>query len=225
MIDPTLKNRLVGAAVLLALAVILLPMLFNGANEQALLMDTRIPVAPQVPSADSLLADPPSTVTATEAEIARAHELADAQSQVPPVALAPGLPPDMPVPDISAAEAAVAPSAVRPLPTPTPTPAVAPAAPVAAVPPPAPVADTRLASLAEAWDVQVAAVSTLDSANQLRGKLVAAGYKARVLAAGKLFRVVVGPELRRDDAVALRDKLAADTRFSKTRGMLVRYVP
>jgi DedD protein len=224
MMDPTLKNRLVGVVVLLLLAVVLLPMLLDGDNESGLLADTRLPVVPDVPSAESLLAEPPAIAPDVQAEIDAAHAPAEPES-VPPVAVAPGAPPDYdavvppPVAESMVTQATVAqkPPVVQPPPVAA-TPVVAAAAAPQA-------ADPRLASLADAWDVQVAALSTLEAANQLKGKLAAAGYKSRVLAAGKLFRVVVGPELRREDAVALRDKLAADNRFGKPSGLLVRYVP
>lgn len=210
MIDPALKNRLVGVAVLLVLAALLLPALFDGANETTLLADARMPVPPEVPAAETLLADAPAVLPQAEAEIDAAHAPAEPETQVAPVAVAPGT---LPAP--------VAPAAA--LPAPAKAPVVTPPAPVtqpvAAVP-----ADPRLASLAEAWEVQLAAVSTAESAEQLRARLVLAGYKARVVP-GKLFRVRAGPELRREDAIALRAKLAADARFSKLKGDLVRYVP
>lgn len=225
MIDSTLKNRLVGVAVLLVLAAVLLPVLFDGANEKALLADTRMPAPPEVPAAETLLAEPPSLVQQTEAEIAAEHALAEPEVQIPPVAVAPGAPPAVP------AVTSAAPSTVTPA-VPAPVPAAANksapvAAPVAVTPAPSAPAqvDPRLAKLADAWDVQLAAVSTPESAEQLRTKLVTAGYKARVIASGKLFRVVAGPELRREDALAMRDKLAGDARFSKLKAMLVRYVP
>lgn len=195
MMDPTLKNRLVGVLVLLLLAAVLLPLLFDGANEQSLLAETRMPVPPDVPQAEALLADPPATLPAAETEIAAAHAPAEPE----PAVLAP---PAVPQPAVAA-----------PVPVTTATQVA-----------PAPV-DARLAGLAEAWDVQVAAVSTAEAASQLRTRLAAAGYKARVQPAGVLFRILVGPELRKEDAASLRDKLAADGRIGKLNGRLVRYVP
>lgn len=219
MIDSTLKNRLVGVAVLLVLAAVLLPVLFDGANEKALLADTRMPAPPEVPAAETLLAEPPSVVQQTEAEIAAEHALAEAEVQIPPVAIAPGTPPALP-----AVTSTVTPAVSAPAPAASNSVAVA--VPAATTPVPGAVTpDPRLAKLADAWDVQLAAVSTPESAEQLRTKLVAAGFKARVIASGKLFRVVAGPELRREDAQATRDKLAGDARFSKLKAMLVRYVP
>lgn len=231
MIDPALKNRLVGVVVLLLIAVVLLPVLLDGDNQQALLADSRLPVAPDVPAAEGLLAEGPALAPGVEAEIAAAHAPAEPET-VPPVAVAPGAPPDYdinvpaPVAESTVTQATVGPVAPAPPAVAARPPVVPEAAPTAVASPTAvATADARLASLAEAWDVQVAALSTLESANALKAKLVAAGYKSRVLAAGKMFRVVVGPELRKDDAAALRDKLLADGRFGKSAGILVRYVP
>lgn len=98
--------------------------------------------------------------------------------------------------------------------------ALAPGAPDAA-----PVPEARLASLAEAWIVQVAALSTAEAAEKLRVKLAQAGYKAQIAPLGRLFRVTVGPELRKEDALAIRDRIATDARFGKPEGRVARYVP
>lgn len=200
--DQALKNRLVGVGVLMAIAVVVLPLLFDGANQQALLADTRMPPAPEVPEPASLLAEPPAQLPEAEEEITRDHVPAEPEPPAPvvaPVAVAPSVP------------AAAAP--------------VAPAATPAAAPPGVQAADPRLATLAEAWDVQVAAVSAADGADRLRAKLQQSGYKARIVQRDGRYKVVVGPVLRREDAEALRGKLAADARVGKPAGMLVRYVP
>lgn len=203
--DQTLKNRLVGVGVLLVLAAIVLPLVFDGANQDALRADTRLPPPPAVPEAEALLTAPAPELPMAEAELARDHVPAEpeAPAPLPPVAVAPG----------------TAPAAA---------PAAPPATPVAAAPTPAaaPVADPRLAGLAEAWDLQLAAVSAPDGAERLRNKLVAAGYKARVAKVGAFYKVLVGPELRREDAEKLRAKLAADARVGKPAdARLVRYIP
>ncbi len=197
--DQALKNRLVGVGVLMAIAVVVLPLLFDGANQQALLADTRMPPAPEVPEPAALLAEPPAQLPEAEEEITRDHVPAEPEPApvAPPVAVAPSVP---------AAPAPVAPAV---------TPAAA----------PAPAADPRLAALAEAWDVQVAAVSAADGAERLRAKLQQSGYKTRIVQRDGRYKVVVGPVLRREDAEALRGKLAADARVGKPAGMLVRYVP
>lgn len=204
-----MKKRLVGVAVLLLLAVIVLPLVLDGANEEALLADTRLPPPPAVPEADALLEAPPAELAAAEGGIARDHVPAEPEPEIAPV-----------IPPVAVAPASATPAATPAAPVATP---VAPAATVAAEP--APAADPRLAALAEAWDVQVAAVSSPDGAERLRGQLVKAGYKARVVRANGLNKVVVGPELRRSAAEKLRDRLAGDARVGKPKGMLVRYVP
>lgn len=198
--DQTLKNRLVGAAVLLALAFILLPLLFDGANQQALMSDLRMPAPPATPDAAALLDGGRSALAEAKEEVMREHASVEPEPEpVPPVAVAPS--PSEPVPSAAPAPATPAPAAT------------------------AAVADERLSRLAEAWDVQVAAGSSVEGAERLRAALAAAGYKARVRQDAAVYRVVVGPVLRREDAVALRAALAADARVGKPAGMLVRYIP
>lgn len=209
--DQTLKNRLVGAGVLLALAVILLPLLLDGANREALMGEMRMPPPPEVPQAQQLLQGEPSGLPAMREEVAQAH--APAEPEVAPTVESP-----------SAAEAQ--PSTESQPSTETQPPNDAPESGASAAPasPPA-VADKRLGNLAEAWDVQVAAGSSPEGAARLLSRLEAAGYKARVRHEGGIHRVVVGPLLRREDAQALRTALAADARVGKPQGVLVRYIP
>lgn len=201
--NQALKNRIVGVVVLMALAVIVLPLIFDGANEQTLLADTRMPPAPQVPDATTLLAERPAQLPEAEGEIAREHQAALPEvAVIPPVAVAP--------------EATTSASSDTP-----------PAAPAAASTPAVATvtADPRLAGLAQAWDVQVTAVAAPEGAERLRAKLVKAGYKARVHKVDGLFKVLVGPELRREDAQSLQRRLGADIRVGKPQTVLVRYVP
>lgn len=195
--DQTLKNRLVGAAVLLVLAVIVLPLLFDGANQQALMSDLRMPVPPEVPDAAALIDGGRSALAEAKNEVLREHAPVEPEPE-----------PAVPV--------AVAPSPAEPVPESSPAPAT---------PQPAAPADDRLAKLAEAWDVQVAAGSSAEGAERLRSALVAAGYKARVRRDAAIYRVVVGPVLRREDALALRSALSTDKRVGKPAGLLVRYIP
>lgn len=199
--DQTLKNRLVGAAVLLALAVVVLPLLFDGANQQALMSDLRMPPPPATPDAAALLDGGHSRLAEAKDEVLREHAPVEPEPEPEPEPIAP---------------VAVAPSPAEPVPaSPAPAATLQPAKP----------ADERLSQLAEAWDVQVAAGSSAEGAERLRNTLVAAGYKARVRRDAGIHRVVVGPVLRREDAVALRTALAADARVGKPAGLLVRYIP
>ncbi|MFP5383849.1 MAG: SPOR domain-containing protein, partial [Gammaproteobacteria bacterium] len=159
--------------------------------------DLRMPAPPEAPDAAALLDGGRPALAEAKEEVLREHAPVEPEPEpVPPVAVAPS--PAEPVPASSAPPATSQP-----------------AAPV----------DERLAKLAEAWDVQVAAGSSAEGAERLRSTLVAAGYKARVRRDAGIFRVVVGPVLRRDDAVALRTALAADARVGRPAGLLVRYIP
>lgn len=192
VVDQTLKTRLVGAVVLLGLAVIVLPLMLDGANEKALLADTRMPPAPDVPDAGVLLAEPPPQLPSAQAEVAQEHQPADPES-----GSAPGIVPPVVLDEVQAD----------------------------AVFPPVSEPDPRLQALANAWDVQVAAVLTVSNAERLREKLVSAGYRVRVRKVGNLHKVLVGPELRREDIEQVRDRLALDERVGRLQGVLVRYVP
>lgn len=182
---------------MLVLAVIVLPLLFDGANQQALMSDLRMPVPPEVPDAAALIDGGRSALAEAKNEVLREHAPVEPEPE-----------PAVPV--------AVAPSPAEPVPESSPAPAT---------PQPAAPADDRLAKLAEAWDVQVAAGSSAEGAERLRSALVAAGYKARVRRDAAIYRVVVGPVLRREDALALRSALSTDKRVGKPAGLLVRYIP
>lgn len=201
--DASFKNRLVGTIVILALAALVLPWLFDGANHEALLAESRLPPPPDVPAVETLLAVPPPETAAVTAEIDALH--AAATPEVPAIVIPPVVVTEPATPDRGE-----------------------PAAVGAAVPPSAEEV-ARLAALAEAWDVQVAAFSSPEGAHRLREALLAAGYKARVrdgAGGGRLQRVLVGPVLRRADAEALKEKLANDKQLGLGRdALLVRYVP
>lgn len=200
--DQNLKNRLVGAGVLLALAVIFLPLLFDGANQQALMGEMRLPTPPEVPQAQQLLeGGGASELPAMREEVRQAHAPASVEPEIAPTV---------------AEQAGAASDEAGAVATPAPV-APASAAPVQT--------DPRLANLAEAWDVQVAAGSSREGASRLLVRLETAGYKARIRHDGEIYRVVVGPVLRREDAVSLRTALAADARVDKPQGLLVRYIP
>ncbi len=78
-----------------------------------------------------------------------------------------------------------------------------------APPPPAPPQATSGTAARGRYTVQVAAFSTLASANGLRDVLVARGYPARVVGAAKPFRVRVGRYATRADAEAAASAMRA----------------
>ena len=199
--DESLKARLIGAAVLVAVAVLLIPELLSG----------RKTAEPQ--PADSAEARGTRTFTI---ELNGGSAVGDLQP--PPVAEAPA---PSPTPVAVAEQPAVEPPVAAP-PEPTPEPAPEPAAPreppaVAKAPPASPVkppVETAPAPAAVArggWAVQVGAFGSAMAAQRLVKDLQGAGYRAYVspvTRSGKtLHRVRVGPEAGRDDANRLAERL------------------
>jgi len=223
--DTSLKQRLIGAAVLVALAVIFLPMLVqgpapdDGADDVSLnipeqppgTMETReMPLQlPAAPDAVDLapLPDDPNRVVAVDTEAPAngdalaGHEPAD---QLVPASHAAALtappvpvPAPMPVKAAPVSAAAATASARPPLPT--------------AVPPaPKPAATPRAAAAAGGYAVNLGAYGNLANAKTLFGQLRGAGLPATsdaVTLAGKpAARLRLGPYARRADAEADRLK-------------------
>lgn len=215
VLDKGLKQRIVGAVVLLALAVIFLPMLFTREDE---LRQVHVE-APPMPQAPAM----PST------------ELEDVQVPEPQVL------PDEPVPPLDA-NGGVAQVPTTPPAAPTPSqaprqqPAPAPAQPVAAPPvaqaqpqaapaqPAAKVEEKRLDpnGLPVSWSIQLASLSNRASAENLQKSLRNQGYNAYIRSADGMNRVFVGPVIERAEAERLRDSLS---RQQKLNGFVVRFQP
>ncbi|WP_232060739.1 SPOR domain-containing protein [Metapseudomonas otitidis] len=215
MLDKGLKQRIVGAVVLLALAVIFLPMLFTREDE---LRQVHVE-APPMPQAPAM----PST------------ELEDVQVPEPQVL------PDEPVPPLDA-NGGVAQVPTTPPAAPTPSqaprqqPAPAPAQPVAAPPvaqaqpqaapaqSAAKVEEKRLDpnGLPVSWSIQLASLSNRASAENLQKSLRNQGYNAYIRSADGMNRVFVGPVIERAEAERLRDSLS---RQQKLNGFVVRFQP
>ena len=77
-------------------------------------------------------------------------------------------------------------------------------------------------SLADAWILQVGAFSSQANANGLRDKLNAAGYKAYTKSVGGLFKVYVGPEIRRHRLEQQKSSLERDF---KVKTLILKYIP
>lgn len=202
--DSTLKQRLIGAAVLAALAIIFLPMLLKG---------------PDVKEPDA--AEVPLSMPATPGDEYETRELplTEPERDVPPGGVL-GMAPagsdetaSMPVPD----ENAVAPEAAAAPPPDSSAPAVtaAPAAP-AATPvekPAAATATSPAATGAGSYVVNIGSFSNLANANTLAAKLRAANLPVTAdrvsLATGTAMRLRVGPYVDRTAAEAAR--LRADS--------------
>lgn len=183
-----LKKRLVGAIVLVALAVIFVPMLLEGdKRSDATMLGSNVPVPQEnrVGMVDIPLQVPPPPAYA-------------------PVVVERELPPE---PVAAPASPAAAP---EPVAAPAPAPQPKPAAPVQPVKPAAVAAAPKTAAAAS-WAVQVGSFAEQANASRLRDSLRGKGYPAYVeqvkLASGASYRVRVGPVLSRADAEAIQGKL------------------
>ena len=195
--DSQLKQRLIGAAVLVALAVIFLPMLLKGP-------DVKEPDAAQVPL----------TMPATPGEEYETRELPLTMPEGAPaggvLGMTPAEPPAMPAPQASVSASSVA--TAGPASMTAPAAAVEPA-PVAA-PAPAPVAPPEAAPAEPAavaagkYMVNVGSFSNVANANGLVAKLRAQKLPVVAdkitLSSGTAMRVRVGPYADRATAEAAR---------------------
>ncbi|WP_312246038.1 SPOR domain-containing protein [Stutzerimonas nitrititolerans] len=177
--DRGLIQRMVGALVLIALAVIFVPMLFNR-EDDAQRVEVDAPAMPQTPAMPDVevqpveVPEPAAEPFPEEFEII--EEGPETEAQVP-------------------AEPITAPPAVV---EPTPTP-----------PAERPEPEQRLdaANLPVSWSVQLASLSNRESAEALTAKLRSQGYNAYVRTFEGMNRVFVGPLVERAEANRLRDVL------------------
>ncbi|MEK1942337.1 MAG: SPOR domain-containing protein [Pseudomonas sp.] len=211
LLDKGLKQRVVGALVLVALAIIFLPMLLSRPDEsRRVVVDA--PAMPQAPAMPEVAQEPVS---------------------VPEPELLPEEPVPVDQPATTPAPLPTAPVAITQPSTPPSTPiSPAPSVPVSAKPPatasatpaaPA-AAPSRLDanSLPISWSIQLASLSNRASAESLQKTLRSQGYNAYIRSAEGMNRVFVGPLIERAEADRLRDQL---TKQQKLKGFVVRFQP
>ena len=195
LLDKGLKQRIVGALVLVALAVIFLPMLLSREDE-ARRVQVEAPAMPQAP-----------VMPLVEVE--------------PVIVPEPQLLPDEPIPG----EAPAVPATPEPQVAAQP-PSAVPKPPTAqvAVPEAVPKTPSRLDAnnLPISWSVQLASLSSRESAEKLQKSLRSQGYNAYIRTADRMNRVFVGPLIERAEADRLRDLLS---RQQKLKGFVVRFQP
>jgi DedD protein len=209
-VNDILKQRLVGALILLALGVVFWPIIFVEPEERYTQEDNRMPPAPEI---DSTPIEPPTAEglrasAKWEVEDAGADQAIDDFTTVtleePPVE--------------PATNAVVTETAPKPPSAATDTRGTR------AEPPVQPTLDSK--GLPVAWILQVASVSSVSKADELRDGLVAMREKAYVkkLERGQkdLYRVYVGPNVER--AQLERIQAGIDKRFG-VHSIIVRYVP
>lgn len=216
LLDSAYKQRMVGALVLVALAVIFLPMLFSRQDEQRQ-VTVEAPAAPQAPVMPQVQVEPvvvPEPQALPEEEpVPTDAEIAEQQAPSAPIQ------PSVPV--------------VKPAPAPAPVVAAKPAAPAPAPKPVAPqpaapgkpdVGQSRIDpnGLPISWSVQLASLSNRESAEALQKALRSQGYNAYIRTANGKNRVFVGPLIERAEADRLRDLLG---RQQNLKGFVVRFQP
>ncbi len=220
--DNLVKQRVIGAVVLVALAVIFVPMLLDKPEDALGPVGSNLPDRPDQSVADRIepltLPEPPieadpaqvvldqppaDTGAAGDAALAEAVQQSDQNVEV--VVVEPEVPAAVAAPEI-VTEAPAA--ATAPTPAPVPEAQPAPAA-------------TKVLS---GWVVQLAALSKQDNALALRERLRTLGYTAFVeeikTAKGMQYRVRVGPELERTNADNLRNRLEEQV---KLKGIVMKY--
>lgn len=249
--DNRFKQRIIGALVLVALAIIFLPMLFSSKDEQPL---PRVEVvAPPVPVVEPMpdiqvepvhipepepvveYADPvPYETPVPEVEQEPEYVLIDHQPVVTPE------PRQQKKPEPQKTEPAVT-TVAKPVQTPAKQPAepVRQPEPVPAVPTPAkpeqtvkaekPPTQTKSAApgidrnnLPVSWSIQLASLGNLENAQRLRDTYRAKHYTAYVRTADGTHKVLIGPLIREAEAVAMCKQLK--TR-DKQDCFVVRYQP
>ena len=174
--ETTLKQRLIGAAVIIALAVIFVPMILDGSGQQeSVVINMEVPLAPKF-TFESDLPDPkqidelPAIEKNTEVDSKQTTE------------------DEKPIAETTVPDSASSPKIVE-----------------------ATANHIKTNPALSAWAVQVAAFGEKEKALALQEKLLAGDYSAfteKYSNGNKvLYRVKVGPELKRKNAEILRDKI------------------
>jgi DedD protein len=218
VLDKGMKQRMVGALVLVALAVIFLPMLFTREDEMRQVR-VEAPQAPAMPSLPEVKVEP---VAVPE------PQALPEEPQQPPVVVnestAPVAAPSQPITPSPQTQAQVQPKPQTPVPTPAPAPKVE-SRPAAT---PAPAATASAPSKIDAnglpvsWSIQLASLSNRAGAESLQNTLRSQGYNAYIRSAGGMNRVYVGPLIERAEAERVRDAI---NRKQNLKGFVVRFQP
>ncbi|MCD9572161.1 SPOR domain-containing protein [Pseudomonas protegens] len=212
MLDNVYKQRMVGALVLVALAVIFLPMLFSREDEQRH-VTVDVPSAPQAAAMPQVQVEPvvvPEPQVLPEGSVpADEHEPVVQQAPSTPIAPAPVV---APAPTVAS----------KPAPVAKPAPAPVPPQPVASAKPDTSQSRVDANGLSVSWSVQLASLSSRESAENLQKTLRSQGYNAYIRSAEGKNRVFVGPLIERAEADRLRDLLG---RQHNLKGFVVRFQP
>jgi DedD protein len=227
--DQGLKERLIGAAVLVALGVWLIPWLLDGRQEQVELdtsssavrlpaPDGPLPVRTQTLNLDAAKAEPIASEPQPEAVGPASTQPPVAETAVAAVdTAAPTVQETTPPPSATSQSAPPPKPSAKPLAEPNPAPrvATAPAAPAGSKPVPKAAASAapQAAPARGDWAVQLGSFGAEDNAKKLAQKVNVYGYKpevASIRASGRaMYRVRVGPYRSRAEADATASALSA----------------
>lgn len=221
VLDKGIKQRMVGALVLVALAVIFLPMLFTREDEMRQVR-VEAPEAPAMPSLPQVQVEP--------VQVPEPQPLPEVPEQSPVVvneSTSPMTTPSQPI------APAPAPTQVTQAPPPKPVPAPVPKVETRPVATPAPTATASatkpaapskvdINGLPVSWSIQLASLSNRAGADNLQKKLRSQGYNAYIRSADGMNRVYVGPLIERAEAERLRDVI---NRQHSLKGFVVRFQP
>jgi len=206
-LNQKLRQRLLGAFVLTALAVIFLPMLLTREQEPAQVQVEvpdipNIPAMPEIQIETATVPEPPAMDDDTDIALDKPMMTDDESDAVKE--------PDTPVPPPTAKPSE---SPTKPATTQTPAPANTNQPPV-----------RRLdsASLPISWSVQLASLKNHDNAEKLRDDLRHKGYNAYIRPADGMSKVLVGPLIDLNAANRLRSELEIKQRL---KGFVVRFQP
>lgn len=202
----TLKHRLVGAAVLAAVAVLLLPSFFKEKKEYQVNTKSQIPASPNVIPEEFKPPQPIPNIDPAPAPEAM-FVPTEAEPDHPAVESHP----------ITATSAATSSNATKN--SSASVKASAQLSSVAAMP-------LNQQGLPDAWVVQVGSFTTKEAANKLRDDLQADGQKAYVRTTtangNTISRVYIGPKLDRNQALAVKEQM--DRRLN-IKSMVMRFQP
>ena len=208
LLDSANKQRMVGALVLVALAVIFLPMLFSRQDEERQVV-VEAPATPQMPAVPQVQVQP---VVVPEPQALPEEEPVPTDDEVA-AQPAPSMPVQPSVPVVKPAPAA------KPA-----APAPKPVAPQPAAPGKPDVGQSRIDpnGLPISWSIQLASLANRESAEALQKKLRTQGYNAYIRSADGKNRVFIGPLIERAEADRLRDLL---DRQQNLKGFVTRFQP
>jgi len=224
------RQRLLGAFVLTALAVIFLPMLLTRTQEPAQVQVDApdMPTMPAIPEGQVETVAIPEPPTVDEDNLIASGQPAaidDESSLVtteePVTATTESAVDNTEPPAVKASNTTL--PAVAPINKPTTT---QPAKPVVKTPPTTatrpPVKRLDTASLPISWSVQLASLKNRGNAEKMRDDLRRKGYNAYIRSADGMSKVLVGPLIDRNAANNLRSELEVKQRL---KGFVVRFQP